>query len=141
MIITDEEFLVFFEDKIECAVAQIKNRVKRLACGSYRINKIRTTEGFIWSLSLPQATLSIHPLDLILDGHKILYDKSKTDAVARRLSCNRKYIVSFNYGLRGELSAPQKTSMEYKFFMYGRKVRTRHAKKPLKKKKLEYAGD
>jgi len=136
MIITDEELFVFFQDKVECAVAQIKNRARRLACGSYKSIKIRTKEGFIWAL--PRGTLSIQPLDLTIDGQRILHDRSKTDAIARRLNCNRECIISFNEGLRGELTTPKKTSMEYKFFMYGRKVRTKHAKKALRKERVSY---
>jgi hypothetical protein len=131
MIITDEELFVFFEDKIECAIAQIKNRTKRLSCDSYKSVKVRTKEGFIWTL--PQGGLSIQPLDLIIDGQKVLHDRSKTDAIARRLNCDRQCIISFNEGLRGEPTALKKTSMEYKFFMCGRKVRTNHAKKPLRR--------
>lgn len=135
MIITNEELFEFVKDKIECMVAQIKNRQRRIGTGTYRVNRTpvagKPTE-YLWILA-PQ-NISIHPLDLILENQKVLQDKSRHDAVARKLNCSRTCIISFNNGLGGELNPPKKDSIEYKFFMYGRKVRTKHAKKALKKR-------
>lgn len=137
MIITTEELFVFFQEKVECAVAQIKKRGKRIAV-TYKI--VRRIDNYEFrdakksdnTWFIPPSTLSIHPLDIILDEQKVLYDKSKSAAIARRLNCDLAYIISFNEGLRGSTQPPPKYSMEHKFFMLGRRVRVEEAKKSIK---------
>jgi len=135
MIITDEELFAFFQEKVICAVAQIQNNKLRIATGAYRASRDASSairrEDQVWIL--PVNKLAAHPLDMFLDNQKVLLDKSRTNAVARRLNCKRACIVSFNEGLQGgKYWEKNKDSMEYRFFMFGRTVRTKYAKKKLR---------
>lgn len=127
MIISDEDLLEFFKTKVECTIAQIKKKGLRIATG-YRIEMMypRGRLDNFWVLNANQYQ-SLHPLDLILENQKVLFDKSKTSAIARRLNCNIDCISSFNSGLRNaQSSIPKKKSLEYKFYSYGQDVRKNH---------------
>lgn len=105
----------FFKDKIKCAIYQIEKLGMRISTHSYYVfvhNGMWTQDG----------TDLIHPLGFLIINQKLLRDKTRVHAAARRLSVPPVLISAFNSGLCGSMIVPTKPK-ELSFFMYGRKIR------------------
>lgn len=134
-MISDQDSFVFFKNKVRCAVAQIKAKGHRVSVASYCISKNARLN--VWETEQNKTTS--HPLGFFLENQKILRDKTKINAVARRLGCKPEFIEYFIYGLKGESEYDitdrgiKKTNLKFKFFLFGKQIRTSVKDKKMKR--------
>jgi hypothetical protein len=123
MIITDEELFEFFKCKVECCIAQLQKRGIKVGTRSYTLylhcNDDNTE---VWKIDTANY-ISVHPLSVLLEDQRIVYNEDILDALTRKLGCKEELILAFNKGLSGSVKSYDQYDMANKFNLYGKEVR------------------